>query len=81
MLRISGVVLAVIGAPWRWRGCRRRASVAGAIPNALQHDRVAAQTARFHLRSTRLRTALLQIYDRWTVLLYSLLGASVFWHW
>ncbi len=82
-LRISGVVLAVIGCalavgeiavhrgfPWL--------ALSGARFNLI--GVVAAETAAISFAFYNVYGQhLLQIYDRWTVLLYSLLGASVFW--
>jgi DME family drug/metabolite transporter len=82
-LRISGVVLAVIGCalavgevavqrgfPWlALSGVRF--NVIGVVAAEL----AAISFAFYNVYGQHL----LQIYDRWTVLLYSLLGASVFW--
>jgi len=83
MLRISGVVLAVIGCAlavgelaarprFPWLGASgARYNTAGVVAAEL----AAVSFAFYNVYGQHL----LQIYQRWTVLLYSLLGAAVFW--
>jgi drug/metabolite transporter (DMT)-like permease len=83
MLRISGVVLAVIGCALAVGEVAVRRGFPWLVLSGMRFNMIgvaAAETAAISFAFYNVYGQhLLQIYDRWTVLLYSLLGASVFW--
>lgn len=82
-LRISGVVLAVIGCAVAVGEVATRSSFPWIAPANLHINSVGLMAAELAAMSFAFYNVygqhLVQIYQRWTVLVYSLFGAAVFW--
>ena len=83
MLRISGVVLAVVGCAVAVGEVSARSTFPWLAMSGLRINSVgliAAETAAMSFAFYNVYGQhLVQIYQRWTVLVYSLFGAAVFW--
>jgi len=82
-LRISGVLLAVIGCAFAVGEVAARASFPWLVISGVRFNPLGVAAAELAAITFAFYNVygqhLLQIYQRWTVLVYSLLGAAVFW--
>jgi len=83
LLRVSGVLLAVIGCAFAVGEIAARGSFPWLAISAVHFNKVGVIAAELAAITFAFYNVygqhLLQLYHRWTVLVYSLLGASVFW--
>ena len=83
LLRVSGVLLAVIGCAFAVGEIAARGSFPWLAISAVRFNKVGVIAAELAAITFAFYNVygqhLLQLYHRWTVLVYSLLGASVFW--
>jgi len=83
LMRVSGVLLAVIGCAFAVGEIAARGSFPWLAISAVHFNKVGVIAAELAAITFAFYNVygqhLLQLYHRWTVLVYSLLGASVFW--